>query len=390
MPADRRRGGDPNSGLRVLTRSAELGQQFSSPSTPMRTISRRRRRYPARRECLDFEEVFVPFADFVAAGVDGGADFNNVGAIEASMSLTADNGAFVSILESIAPEVVPANLPNIQPIELGGELFLDTGAGAGEFNNGLLDAGEGGVPTGTDVELYRVSGPEDSVDVGTDASIASTTTGVGGVYSFAGLDPGHYVVVISESNFEAGGTLEGFASSTGLDPTPDPNNEVDDDDNGSPVAGLGVATGTITLVSNQQPDADDADPNLNTTVDFAFVPVADLAITKALNEAESDDVAGGTAVFDISVTNNGPNDATGVQVADTLPAGMTFDSVQNASGMFTPFGQRIDRDGRHRGLGERGDGDVPDRGHDRRELDRPSYQHGDGIDRQPGRSGRSG
>ncbi len=324
-----------NSGLRVLTRSVSAGQQiFVDVYTDANNFSQATIDIP--QDAVDFGEIFVPFADFVDGGIDGGADFNNVGAIEASMTLTADNDAFVSILESIAPEVVTANLPNIQPIELGGELFLDTGSGAGEFNNGLLDAGEGGVPPGTDVDLYQVAGPEASVDVGTDTPIASTTTGVGGAYSFAGLDPGHYVVVISESNFEAGGNLEGFASSTGLDPTPDPNDQVDGDDNGSPVAGLGVATGTITLVSNQQPDADDADPNLNTTIDFGFVPVADLAITKTLNEAESDDVAGGTAVFDVTVTNNGPNDATGVQVVDTLPAGLTFDSIQNASGTFTP------------------------------------------------------
>lgn len=328
-------GAVPNSGLRVMTRSVSTGQSIVvSVYTDANNFSQATITIP--QDASQFGEVFVPFADFVAAGVGGGADFNNVGAIEATMTLTDDNDAFVSILESLAPEVVTANLPNIQPMELGGELFVDTGTGAGEFNNGLLDAGEGGVPTGTDVDLYQVSGPEASVDVGTDTSIASTTTGVGGVYNFAGLEPGHYVVVVRESNFEAGGNLEGFSTSTGLDPTPDPNDQVDGDDNGSLVTGLGVATGTITLVSNQQPVVDDADPNLNTTIDFAFVPVADLAVTKTVNGAESDDFAGGTAVFDVTVTNNGPNDATGVQVVDTLPAGLTFDSIQNASGVFTP------------------------------------------------------
>ena len=281
-----------------------------------------------------FEQIYVPFSDFIVGGGTG-ADFNNVGAIEAFMTLSTDNDAFVSIVESLQPDVVVQNLTNVQLIELGGELFLDTGGGPGEFNNGLLDPGESPVPPGTPVELYQVAGPNDTVDIGVDTPIATTTTDANGNYSFPDLEPGFYVVVVPESAFGVGEPLEGLASSTGLDPTPDPNNQVDGDDNGSPVAGLGVATATITLVSNAQPDDVDGDPNLNTTIDFGFVPVADLEIAKSVNTDDSDNFAGGTAVFDILVTNNGPNQATSVTVEDVLPAGLTFDSIQNESGSFT-------------------------------------------------------
>ena len=324
----------PNSGLNVVAFAQLAGDDLEiriyTDAANFSTAT-----IPVPSNGGSFAQIFVPFSDFVVGGgATGAADFNNVGAIEAFMGLSLDNDAFVSIVETLQPDVVMQNLVNIQQIELGGELFFDVGAGVGEFNNGLLDAGEPGVPVGTDVDLYQVASPADSINVGVDVPIASTTTGVGGSYSFAGLDPGNYVVVIPESNFQPGGNLEAFASSSGLDPTPDPNNQIDGQDKGSLIVGLGVATGTITLVSNAQPD-DDSDPNRNTTIDFGFVPVADLEISKELNVALSENFSGGTVVFDVSVTNNGPNDASGVEVVDVLPAGLTFDSIQNPSGVFT-------------------------------------------------------
>jgi uncharacterized repeat protein (TIGR01451 family) len=49
---------------------------------------------------------------------------------------------------------------------------------------------------------------------------------------------------------------------------------------------------------------------------------ADLALTKTVDN--STPAAGGTVVFTLTVTNNGPNNATGVVVSDPLPAGLTY------------------------------------------------------------------
>jgi uncharacterized repeat protein (TIGR01451 family) len=51
-------------------------------------------------------------------------------------------------------------------------------------------------------------------------------------------------------------------------------------------------------------------------------PSADLALTKSVDNATPP--AGGNVVFTLTVTNNGPNNATGVVVSDPLPAGLTY------------------------------------------------------------------
>jgi uncharacterized repeat protein (TIGR01451 family) len=51
-------------------------------------------------------------------------------------------------------------------------------------------------------------------------------------------------------------------------------------------------------------------------------PQADLALTKSVDN--STPAAGGNVVFTLTVTNNGPNNATGVVVSDPLPAGLNY------------------------------------------------------------------
>ncbi len=133
-----------------------------------------------------------------------------------------------------------------------------------------------------------------------------------------------------------GARLFGFANSTGNDPANDPDDDVINDDNGTTLPSTDVISGTITLVSNDEPINDgDTNPNTNNTLDFGFFPQIDLEITKTLNVAASSLVAGGNAVFDIVVRNNGPLPATNVEVEDMFPAGLTFTGIANASGSFT-------------------------------------------------------
>lgn len=57
---------------------------------------------------------------------------------------------------------------------------------------------------------------------------------------------------------------------------------------------------------------------------------ADLAITNT--STTSSVTAGGSLVYQISVTNNGPSTATGVSLSDTLPTGVTFTSATATQG----------------------------------------------------------
>lgn len=143
--------------------------------------------------------------------------------------------------------------------------------------DGIQDAGEAGI-AGVVVELDGADGP------------MSTTTDANGFYLFDDLSGGDYTVTVDQST----APLTFVITTPGaVSPT--------------------VAAGTAFL------DAD-----------FGFQPpppplgpsIIDLELDKSVSPATV--TLGGTAVFTISLTNVGPDDATGVVVTDVLPVGVTF------------------------------------------------------------------
>ncbi len=62
--------------------------------------------------------------------------------------------------------------------------------------------------------------------------------------------------------------------------------------------------------------------------------IADLALTKAVNNTRPS--VGGQVTFTIAVVNNGPDGATGVEVREQLPAGLTYLSHVAAQGAYNP------------------------------------------------------
>src|SRR5262249_41382227 len=67
-----------------------------------------------------------------------------------------------------------------------------------------------------------------------------------------------------------------------------------------------------------------------TTTQAGVAPASDLSITKT--DAPDPVTAGQTLTYTIAVTNNGPSDATGVTVTDTLPPNVTFRSASPGRG----------------------------------------------------------
>ena len=169
------------------------------------------------------------------------------------------------------------------PVSLGNLVWDDLD------NNGLHGTGEVGIAEVTvrvyaDVDLNGI--PDDrngdsSIDT-TDA-VATTTTNASGYYLFTKLQPGSYVVELADlpagcrsSTGGASGAYEGGS-------TPTPNNDVNDDDNGTTVSASGSAvvirSKPVTLVAGTEPKSEDAttgltDPNpdadSNLTVDFGI------------------------------------------------------------------------------------------------------------------------
>jgi len=97
-------------------------------------------------------EIFVPFTDFVADAGGTGAVFTDVGAIEVFVDGVNSNGGagapsldlFVSVLETQKSTEYVTNAAASVPLILGGEVFVDNGAGSNQAlqNNGIKDGTE--------------------------------------------------------------------------------------------------------------------------------------------------------------------------------------------------------------------------------------------------------
>jgi uncharacterized repeat protein (TIGR01451 family) len=262
------------------------------------------------------EIMILRFSDF-AIGGGTGADFANVTALRIQVNAALSSDAQIDLTQTITPFLSTQNFANLNPMSIGNQVWRDTN------NNGLLDPGETGI-SGALIELYEDTNSNGSFDSGIDTLIASTNTDASGNYLFENILPGDYLAVIPLSNFGAGQALEGHSASTGLDPVPAPNTDVDDDNNGVFLAGIGVITnGVLTLTAGGEPDG--ADGNSNLRLDFGFVPEMDLSVQKTANAGSF--ASGEEVTYTLLVTNDGPGVAENILVVDDLPDFMTVVSV---------------------------------------------------------------
>lgn len=158
-------------------------------------------------------------------------------------------------------------------LELGNLIFNDLN------NDGAFDAGDTPLP-GAIVELFASNGTTE-ITVGPDGILGTAddapggiTTGVGGTYLFSGLPAGSYIVrVTPASGYSAIDTFN-FADST------DPNNNIDNNDNGIGTATGQVSSNAVTLtpgVAGVSTTVNSATATTsNPSVDFGFVPLYSL------------------------------------------------------------------------------------------------------------------
>src|SRR4029453_5508058 len=95
------------------------------------------------------------------------------------------------------------------------------------------------------------------------------------------------------------------------------------------VVSPGARTNTATVTGSDQFDPNGGN---NTTGVTETPQQADPAIPKTINNPAPN--VGDQIVFTITLTNAGPDAATGVQVTDLLPAGLTFVSASPTGGAY--------------------------------------------------------
>jgi len=93
-------------------------------------------------------------------------------------------------------------------------------------------------------------------------------------------------------------------------------------------------------VSNNDLRDDTPDNDSDSAVFAVDTPQADLAVTKTVgfnNDADSDSGydPGDTLAYTVTVTNNGPDSATGVEITDAIPSELTLNGAVTTQGTYT-------------------------------------------------------
>ena len=252
-------------------------------------------------------------------------------------SVSGSNFTTVLTDEPSNPAANPS--PTLTPVSgltLGNLVYKDNNI------NGVFDAGD----TGIDAVLLRLyfDDGDGVLDAGDGAAITTLSTAGGGLYTFSPICPGDYLVEIAPSNFNPGGALydNGLMAALISSPVggaPDPDNDVNSDDNGDAVSGFGVASSAITLTFGGEPITDgDADNNTNLSLDFGFklptiVTINDVALVEG--------TGGSTTSFNFTVTRSNTNEAFNLTVNTangTAVSPSDFTAISGGTVTFTAGG----------------------------------------------------
>lgn len=308
--------------LRVYTSVTEFSEAaFSIPSTGIAPTN----------------DIVLLFTEFqMGSDATGPVDFTNVGAVELIYNSPIHASGSLGVVATRTSSLKTANFANLHELSLGDLVWHDANS------NGVYEpATESGVD-GVVVELYADTDKNGVYTHGVDALLDTQTTSGGGQYQFTNVFPGNYVVRLPQSNFTSGGALEGLPlRSNGNLPTPDPDDNTPDDNNGSVLSGsLGVASAAVTLSSLSEPTDDgDGSNDTNLSIDFGFFDGVDLEVTSAESTDPAD--TGGLLTYTLTATNVGPTIATGAVLTDMLPADVAIVSMNTTHGSVSNVGNTV-------------------------------------------------
>jgi len=182
-------------------------------------------------------------------------------------------------------------------VQIAGTLVLGNQVWCDDDGDGIYEPsdGEEGV-NGVRLDLYLDANSDGLPQPGEffAATLTQTLAGNDGRYRFSALPAGDFIVVVVASNFTPGAPLEGKVSTTGNDPAPDPDDDVNGDDNGRN-QGVLVLSDPVTLSPGTEPTDDGDGDDGNQTVDFGFETGM---LPPEFDYGDAPDAASGTAPGD--------------------------------------------------------------------------------------------
>lgn len=312
----------------ILT--AALGLLFSTTTLAQNPFPTGGFTLPPGKTIIVTYEVTVN-ANACATGTSPSANLSNQSKVQGS------NFAMVNTHET-TPGTPDPTLTPFGALSLGNLVYKDVNKD-GDYDNGTDTPIDG-----VQLRLYVDDG-DGVLDAGDGAHIAEATTMGGGLYSFA-VCPGNYIVEVISSNFNApsgalyDNTLMAALISSPIGGAPDPDNDVDDDDNGDPVSGFGVASAAITVAYGAEPNG--ADMNTNNRLDFGFKTPTTVTIG---NRTLAEGTGGGPTAFNFTVTRSDNAEAFSLTVntaGGTATSGTDFTAISNGTVSFTAGGSTME------------------------------------------------
>jgi len=255
---------------------------------------------------------WLDFSTFTSVA-GGGADFTNVGAVELIIQASVDgvDGQLVSA-GAVGAIPVTCDFLNPQPEPTANLVTVKT-----------LTSGDSTPDEGDTVTFEIVvtnNGDAQATNVSLVDQLPAGLTLIGGSATQGNYSPATAAWTIGTLN-------DGETATLILDATVD--------------AGQGgnTITNTTTAATGDQDDPSTAGDDLEEeiTVSRVAVPTADLVTVKTLVSGDSTPNEGDTVTFEITITNNGPDDANNVQLFDLLPSGLTPTSNNGNGGLLGTY-----------------------------------------------------
>ncbi|TET52354.1 MAG: DUF11 domain-containing protein, partial [Anaerolineales bacterium] len=94
-----------------------------------------------------------------------------------------------------------------------------------------------------------------------------------------------------------------------------------------------LGSGISDIVNTAEVDCTELDPSSDTVTDTLSLPEADLSLAKGVDDGTPN--VGQDVVFDVVLTNGGPDSATSMRVEDVLPGGLNYVSSSATQGSYS-------------------------------------------------------